>query len=54
MLIAIDCGNTSTVIGLYEGVPPDGVFRHVYHYDTDSGLSAADHRDCLVWCRIAS
>ncbi len=47
MLIAIDCGNTSTVIGLYDGMPPDGDFRHTYHYDTDPGLSAADHRVCL-------
>ncbi len=44
MLIAIDCGNTSTVVGLYDGVPPDGAFRHVYRFDTDTGLGAADHR----------
>ena len=44
MLIAIDCGNTSTVVGLYDGVPPHGAFRHVYRSDTDTGLGAADHR----------
>jgi type III pantothenate kinase len=44
MLIAIDCGNTSTTVGLYDGVPPDGAFRHVYRFDTDTALVAADHR----------
>jgi len=47
MLIAIDCGNTSTAVGLYDGVPPDGVFRHVYRFDTDDALVAADHRTRL-------
>lgn len=47
MLIAIDCGNTSTVVGLYDGVPPDGTFRHVYRFDTDDSLGAADHRTRL-------
>lgn len=44
MLIAIDCGNTSTVVGLYDGEPPHGAFRHVYRFDTESGLGAAEHR----------
>jgi len=48
MLIAIDCGNTSTVIGLYDGVPPHGAFRHVYRFDTDDALGAVDHRTRLV------
>jgi len=34
MLIAIDCGNTNTVIGLYEGEAPSGTFRHIYRFDT--------------------
>ena len=38
MLIAIDCGNTNTVIGLHEGVAPNGDFRHVYRRETDAAL----------------
>jgi type III pantothenate kinase len=44
MLIAIDCGNTDTVVGLYEGEAPKGAFRHVYRYPTDTSLGATDHR----------
>lgn len=44
MLIAIDCGNTNTVIGLYAGEVPGGAFRHIYRTETDPALGAADHR----------
>jgi type III pantothenate kinase len=47
MLIAIDCGNTNTVVGLYEGEAPKGAFRHVYRSVTDSSLGATDHRHRL-------
>ena len=43
MLIAIDCGNTNTVIGLYEGTAPSGTFRHIYRFDTDPAQGAASH-----------
>ncbi len=45
MLIAIDCGNTNTVIGLYEGEAPSGTFRHSYRFDTQpecDGLAYAE------------
>jgi type III pantothenate kinase len=38
MLITIDCGNTNTVVGLYEGETSEGAFRHVYRFDTDAAL----------------
>ena len=44
MLIAIDCGNTDTVIGIYDGEAPRGAFRHVYRVATDSSYGATDHR----------
>jgi type III pantothenate kinase len=44
MRLAIDCGNTNTKFGLYEGTAPDGRFVHVYRLDTDASLSAADYR----------
>ncbi|MDX1484381.1 MAG: type III pantothenate kinase [Alphaproteobacteria bacterium] len=44
MLIAIDCGNTATSIGLYEGRAPEGAFRHVYRFESDAGLSASEHK----------
>ncbi|MDH3240456.1 MAG: type III pantothenate kinase [Alphaproteobacteria bacterium] len=44
MLIAIDCGNTDTVVGVYDGVAPRGAFRHVYRFPSDVSLGATDHR----------
>ena len=41
MLIAIDCGNTNTVVGLYEGPAPKGTLGHAYRFDTDPALDAA-------------
>ncbi len=43
MLIAIDCGNTNTVIGLYEGEAPSGTFRHIYRFDTEPARGVASH-----------
>ncbi|HSR56324.1 MAG TPA: type III pantothenate kinase, partial [Alphaproteobacteria bacterium] len=40
-----DCGNTDTVIGLYEGEAPAGRFRHVYRIATDPSLGAANYRE---------
>jgi type III pantothenate kinase len=44
MRLAIDCGNTNTKFGLYDGTAPGGRFVHVYRLDSDAGLSADDYR----------
>ena len=44
MRLAIDCGNTNTKFGLYEGDAPSGHFVRVFRLDTDTGLTAADYR----------
>ncbi|MQA65286.1 MAG: type III pantothenate kinase [Alphaproteobacteria bacterium] len=44
MLLAVDCGNTSTKFGLYEGTAPGGRFARVFRLDTDARLTAADYR----------
>ncbi len=44
MLLAIDCGNTNTKFGLYEGTAPHGRFVRTFRLDTDVRLSAADYR----------
>ena len=44
MLLAIDCGNTTTKFGLYDGTAPDGRFVHVYRLDTDARLGPDDYR----------
>jgi type III pantothenate kinase len=44
MLLAIDCGNTSTKFGLHDQGGEGVIFRHVYRMDTDTGLTAADYR----------
>jgi type III pantothenate kinase len=44
MLLAIDCGNTNTKFGLYEGTAPGGRFARVFRLDTDARLTAADYR----------
>ncbi len=47
MLLAIDCGNTTTKFGLYEGIAPDGRFVHVYRLDTDARLGPDEYRGRL-------
>lgn len=44
MLLAIDCGNTTTKFGLYEGTAPDGRFVHTYRIDTDARLGTDEYR----------
>ena len=44
MLLVIDCGNTNTKLGLYEGEVPGGRFRGVFRVATDAGLDAAGYR----------
>ncbi len=44
MLLAIDCGNTTTKFGLYEGTAPDGRFIHIYRLDTDARLGPDEYR----------
>lgn len=44
MLLVIDCGNTNTKCGLYEGRGADGRFVRVFRLDTDAGLGVADYR----------
>jgi type III pantothenate kinase len=44
MRLAIDCGNTNTKFGLYEGTAPGGRFVRVFRLDTDARLSAAEYR----------
>jgi type III pantothenate kinase len=44
MLLAVDCGNTNTKFGLYEGTAPGGRFARVFRLDADTRLTAADYR----------
>ncbi|MFM2128767.1 MAG: hypothetical protein RL477_313 [Pseudomonadota bacterium] len=44
MLLVIDCGNTNTKFGLYDGRAPGGRFVRVFRLDTAPALSAADYR----------
>lgn len=44
MLLAIDCGNTNTKFGFYEGAAPGGRFVHTFRLDTDAKLTAEAYR----------
>lgn len=47
MLLAIDCGNTTTKFGLYDGTAPQGRFIHVFRMDTAADLGPDDYRSRL-------
>ena len=44
MILVIDCGNTNTKFGLYEGIAPMGRFVRVFRLDTDPSLASDDYR----------
>ena len=48
MLLAIDCGNTNTVMGLYDGAAPTGKFCHIFRMETDAGLILDDYQTRLT------